>query len=399
MIARELTEFFAGFSPNGTPVVRGPDEQPFLSNVNACYRRSCWQELRFADLPYAEDQAFARAMADAGWLVAYHPGAAVLHAHDYSPLGFMRRYFDEYRGLRETIGHVERLGVRSTARDVRGLVAADRRWMRRARLGPKARLAWTARSALHHGGRKVFSALGSRAPGLPEPVQRAISLERAATNRSEAVARIVADRSQPVRGGRRSCPLGTSAAARPGAGHVARERLHVAVVIPRFKRGSGGHSTIYNLLTRLEDRGHTITTWLYDPLRRSHGPVACSGQERSARVLSADPGSCVQGLRPVVRCRCRARNRLGHRVPGPPARPLPYARVSRAGPRAGVLRHVRRVAVGATDLRLGPVLHRRERVAARSRAAIATARRRRTSTSASTTSSTSRDRSSDATTR
>ena len=180
MIARELTEFFAGFSPNGAPVVRDASEAPFLSNVNACYRRACWEQLRFADLPYAEDQAFARAMADAGWLVAYHPGAAVLHAHDYSPLGFMRRYFDEYRGLRETAGHVERIGVRSTVRDVRGLVAADRRWMRERGWPARTRASWTARSALHHGGRKVFSALGSRAPSLPGPVQRAVSLERTA---------------------------------------------------------------------------------------------------------------------------------------------------------------------------------------------------------------------------
>ena len=36
-------------------------------------------------------------------------------------------------------------------------------------------------------------------------------------------------------------------------------------MIPPFRRGSGGHSTIYNLLTRLEERGHTVSTWLHDP--------------------------------------------------------------------------------------------------------------------------------------
>jgi rhamnosyltransferase len=103
MIARELTEFFAGF-PVGVHA-----EPVFLSNVNACYRRSCWEQVRFDDVAYAEDQAFARAMGDQGWERAYVPGAGVLHAHDYSPLGFARRYFDEYRGLRETAGHAEPL--------------------------------------------------------------------------------------------------------------------------------------------------------------------------------------------------------------------------------------------------------------------------------------------------
>jgi glycosyltransferase involved in cell wall biosynthesis/SAM-dependent methyltransferase len=41
--------------------------------------------------------------------------------------------------------------------------------------------------------------------------------------------------------------------------------LHIAVVIPPFRRGSGGHSTIYNVLSRLEERGHTVSTWIYDP--------------------------------------------------------------------------------------------------------------------------------------
>src|SRR5262249_49785958 len=118
MIARELTDFFAGFSPHGAPVVLGEEHSHWLSNVNACYRRACWEEIRFADVRYAEDQAFAGAMRGAGWQIAYDPRAAVLHAHDFGPVGFVRRYFDEYRGLHETTGHVERIGVRSTVRDV-----------------------------------------------------------------------------------------------------------------------------------------------------------------------------------------------------------------------------------------------------------------------------------------
>ena len=120
MIARELTEFFAGFAPDGHPAVQGPHGPVFLSNVNACYSRRCWQEIRFPDVPYAEDQAFARAMLAAGWMKVYHPGAAVEHAHDFGSVEFMRRYFDEYRGLRETLGHVEPISVR-------GVVGTTRR--------------------------------------------------------------------------------------------------------------------------------------------------------------------------------------------------------------------------------------------------------------------------------
>jgi glycosyltransferase involved in cell wall biosynthesis/SAM-dependent methyltransferase len=265
MIARELTEFFAGFSANGGPAVRDPADPPFLSNVNACYRRECWQQLRFSDLPYAEDQAFARAMSDTGWLVAYHPAAAVLHAHDYSPLGFMRRYFDEYRGLRDTAGHIEPLGLRSTVRDVRGLVAADLRWMRERDWPPRRRASWTARSALHHGSRKVFSALGSRAPSLPGLLQQAISLERAAPAGLEPPGARPPGPPSPYEAIAEISRAGPTPLLDPVPGMSRAARLHIAVVIPTFNRGSGGHATIYNLLTRLEERGHTITTWLYDP--------------------------------------------------------------------------------------------------------------------------------------
>ena len=123
MIARELTEFFATFSPDGTAVVQRAGDPTFLSNVNACYSRECWSSLRFREVAYSEDQAFGRDLLAAGWTKVYSPAAAVLHAHDYATVEFMRRYFDEYRGLREATGHVERFALRGALTQVR----ADRR--------------------------------------------------------------------------------------------------------------------------------------------------------------------------------------------------------------------------------------------------------------------------------
>ncbi len=50
------------------------------------------------------------------------------------------------------------------------------------------------------------------------------------------------------------------APARPGA----EEHLRLAVVIPSFRRGSGGHSTIVRLLQALRERGHEVSVWLED---------------------------------------------------------------------------------------------------------------------------------------
>jgi glycosyltransferase involved in cell wall biosynthesis len=47
--------------------------------------------------------------------------------------------------------------------------------------------------------------------------------------------------------------------------------LRVAVVVPPFRRGSGGHSTIANLLRGLEARGHACSVWVEDDEGRHAG--------------------------------------------------------------------------------------------------------------------------------
>jgi glycosyltransferase involved in cell wall biosynthesis len=50
--------------------------------------------------------------------------------------------------------------------------------------------------------------------------------------------------------------------------------LHVAVVVPFFPRGSGGHMTIANLVRGLERLGHRCSLWIDDPGRRCAGGPA-----------------------------------------------------------------------------------------------------------------------------
>ncbi len=272
MIARELTEFFAGFAPNGRPSLQRRGDLTFLSNVNACYSRACWDELRFPDVPYSEDQAFGRAMLEAGWVKAYHPGAAVRHAHDYGPVEFMKRYFDEYRGLRETSGHVEPLQPRAAAREVR----ADLRWMRERDLPARERARWGTRSIAHQVGRRVASALGSRATSLPDGLQRTLSLEaRGAEAGGPSIprGRQVAPQPYGYEDVLRFSREGPAPLDDPVPG-MSERPMHVAVVIPNFVRGSGGHSTILTLMARLEELGHTVSIWLYDPHGRMYGSGA-----------------------------------------------------------------------------------------------------------------------------
>lgn len=282
MIANELETFFASMSPGGQPIVQSADaadeitRNSFLSNVNSCIRRACWEEIRFRDVPYAEDQAFGRDMLDHNWQKVFVPQAGVLHSHTYSSLEFARRYFDEYRGLRQVSGHVEPFSLKALAGSTRQQVAADRGYMRERGVAGASLAAWSARSGLHHASRSVFSALGSRSASLPAPMRRFLSLEGRSDRPTAAHAHgatvphgkriLPADDASPynyIRKHVRSEPV-------PLATPVPEELLdsgplHIAWVIPPFHLGSGGHMTIFNVIHNLERIGHSCSVWMHDP--------------------------------------------------------------------------------------------------------------------------------------
>ncbi|MGO9955169.1 MAG: glycosyltransferase family 4 protein, partial [Solirubrobacteraceae bacterium] len=56
----------------------------------------------------------------------------------------------------------------------------------------------------------------------------------------------------------------------PPPGMSTRERLRIAMVIPPFTRGSGGHNTLLQLLLRLERRGHVCSVWVHDYFGRTN---------------------------------------------------------------------------------------------------------------------------------
>jgi O-antigen biosynthesis protein len=59
--------------------------------------------------------------------------------------------------------------------------------------------------------------------------------------------------------------------AAPLSGATPGEALRVAVVVPQFRRGSGGHKTIADLVRGLEARGHTLSIWVEDEEGRHEG--------------------------------------------------------------------------------------------------------------------------------
>jgi rhamnosyltransferase len=187
MVRRELEELFAGFAPDGQPRIDRldrPDAElrwgpaTFFTDANGCVSREAWECVPFRSVRYAEDQLLAQDMLRAGYAKVFDPSAAVVHSHDYPPLARFRRFFDEFRGLREVYGHVEEAGARHTLGTIRNQVVADRRWLRNQGVAGQELERATLQSIGFFGVRAAGSILGSRADRIPSPLRRALSLER-----------------------------------------------------------------------------------------------------------------------------------------------------------------------------------------------------------------------------
>ena len=275
MIARELDAFFAGARRARRRARRcsASGDDAFLSNVNAAYRRDCWdgdplprrrrtprtRASRRRCSPPAGPRPTSRARRSCTRTTT--PGAV------RPPV--LRRVPRAAPDDRAT-SRASACGRRY--RDVRALVAHDRAWMRERRLRrARACGGWTARSLVHHGSRKVFSALGSRAHRLPAAVQRAISLEGTAVDRAgrrrPRPPRRARSRGKPIPAGTGSSTTRSAATRRDGAGarcwtplpgQDADRPLHIAVRDPAvLARLAAGTRRSSRSLSRLERMGHT----------------------------------------------------------------------------------------------------------------------------------------------
>lgn len=77
----------------------------FFSDVNSVIRKDLVSAIPFRDVRYAEDQALAEDMQNAGYLKAYSVQGSVWHSNEYTVKEFHKRKFDEYIGLQESVNY------------------------------------------------------------------------------------------------------------------------------------------------------------------------------------------------------------------------------------------------------------------------------------------------------
>jgi rhamnosyltransferase len=197
MVARELHDWFQSFSPDDRPRVdrlaaaeRGLPAREllgargFFTDANGCVARAAWERTPFRDVQFAEDHVLAHDMLRAGLAKVFLPDAAVIHSHEYSPLGWLRRSFDEARAIRQIYGWAQPADPRSVALALRGRVGGDWRSASTprsapagARLGPARTISLLSSSSVYHGARLAGAVLGGRADQIPPLATRLLSSE------------------------------------------------------------------------------------------------------------------------------------------------------------------------------------------------------------------------------
>jgi O-antigen biosynthesis protein len=283
-------------SPGGLAAYSAePSRFTFLSSVDLGLARSAWEQVPFRDVPYAEDQLLGRELIEAGYAKVFHPGARVLHSHDFPARRFFRRYFDEFRGLREVLGYREPAGIRTTWRSYRSLVATDREWLRERGIGGPRLASKLFRSRRHHAARLAGAILGSRAGGLPAPLRRRFSLEGRGTFEPADVppSRLLGDKERVAV----DADWGWEFVRKAGSGKLETEPhlprppggpLGLAWVIPPWRVGSGGHAAIFQLLRGLEELGHSCAVYVFDPFDNENRPAHVLREEIRERFVPLD---------------------------------------------------------------------------------------------------------------
>jgi len=134
----ELEQHFIGFLPK--PVVeldncdRYEHEEGyrqflyFFSDNNALLRRLVWEQIPYPEVDFAEDQAWARLIIEAGYRKAYAHDAVVYHSHNYGFIERLRRSFDEAYSLRKLFNYQHGRGFRHAVRSFIGITIRDFRF-------------------------------------------------------------------------------------------------------------------------------------------------------------------------------------------------------------------------------------------------------------------------------
>lgn len=189
IIARDINNHFASFGPDEYCLQQvdwacnesvqkyhaNAGRYCFNSNVNSAIRQDVWNVIKFRDVSYCEDQLFGKDVIESGRLKVYSKNATVFHSHDYSIINYLKRYFDEYRGLKVVFGRTNTTNIFSFIPIVVAKSILEMVYLARADISNK--VYWMSYAPFYYLARTMGALLGERHEKLPHFLRMRLSLE------------------------------------------------------------------------------------------------------------------------------------------------------------------------------------------------------------------------------
>jgi rhamnosyltransferase len=191
-VKNELEQHFMGFLAQ--PIVELDDPtrykndvgyrqyRYFFSDNNALIRKEVWKRIPYPEVDFAEDQAWARLIIEAGYRKAYAHDAIVAHSHNYGLIERLQRSFDEAYALQRLFGYG---GEKSLVNAVKSFLAITRRDAKiaiKSKLNLKSNNTSLVRMPIENFMRMFGAYLGANGEKIPQLIRIHLSRDKKLMN-------------------------------------------------------------------------------------------------------------------------------------------------------------------------------------------------------------------------
>lgn len=150
----------------------------FFSDNNALIRRAVWEKIPYPEVDFAEDQAWARLIIEAGYRKAYAHYAVVAHSHNYGFIERLQRSFDEGYALQRIFGYGGELRFMNAMKSFLAITRRDAIIAMKLRGGKKVGLYSLIRMPLDNLMRMIGAYLGAHGESIPHAIRFCLSRDK-----------------------------------------------------------------------------------------------------------------------------------------------------------------------------------------------------------------------------
>jgi len=292
----------------------------YFSDVNSAIRKSYVKKYPYEEVEYAEDQLMGETIIKNGYRKSYNPKAAAYHSHTYPIKDYLFRYFDEYLGLKETLGYTIKVDAYSIIIDlIKGWLLDAKYIWKKPSYSLLKKLMWIIKAFFYNFFRRLAGILAAKEEELPNFLKNRLSLE--ARRRRKVLKRKTEEnnlfdytlnkcqkakyiyneyglrglKKYIVSGIRKKLGLNwelcfkkedktkfyfnfveevnTLSLPSLKKPKMVKSKKIINWIIPDFGIGSGGHMTIFRIIQHLESRGYENNIYMFGKTRYKHAGI------------------------------------------------------------------------------------------------------------------------------